>query len=1198
MDRLDLEVGWEVDNNQLKASMADSKKAIEGVGQSVDVVEKKVNDNLNTITKQANQTRGSFNGLQNSINQISRELPAFTYSAQTGFMAISNNLPILFDSIGQLRKENEALIASGQKGVPIWKQLGSAFLGWGTILSVGITLLTVYGKEIGNWIKGLVGAKSSVDALKASEESLNDVRKNSNKTYAESVSKIETYLSIARNEKNSMDQRQDAVRKIIALDRERLKGITLETIKTGEATKAINAYTEALKRQAMEKAVVDKRAELTTKLLDAQTESEDALRIAADARVKQLNQKFKFDPDEETATDARAKKKIDEYVKSVDKVKEAQKAIDEFDKRASKFLGSVDVVDNSPNSSVKDKSYFQRVIDVAQEELNGLDKQSKDFPKKAAALKASIKNAQKELEAFSVPNDSSINKAATLYEQILESRGDALGKILDMEREYSSMLLSDDEKEKAALKQKFVDLRKIIDDANKDIQKYNKENGAKFKLIDVGLVAPIEATAGEQLDYAQTTARIQKQFAEEYKVFQAYEELKASTSVEYADKRFADQLEKIKSFESRLASELAGIGTEGLNALEQKRADDLGKIQSGIADKRQADEDKRYADMLKAYLSFAQKREKVIKESEEEITRLTADGRKEQAEEARKARDKELEELTRTEISDNDAFKDLEKNLDKMGFNMSLKAVKIGRQTVEKLIDGSKMTPDQKAKLAKEFDVYFDGLESGLEENNLDKVMSLTSEFGSLVSLAGQFDGTMSNAFKTVGGMVSQVGNIAKMLSNVGSGMSKAGGVAGIIGAVISIFGGIMEAIEGSYNRQKQKQKEADDFQIKQLDAQTKILEYQLSIIQEMYGTKRLEAYTQAIKDATDAANNSIAGLPVGSYALQTGDKGNDQLLGKFNKDFGTIEKLDEAIAKARKEADKFGNKLGSFFLGGWVKNWKAELSILEDLKKRVLSTDSIEFGWKSVSDITQEEITKMEKLLLESKFDDVTAAKIRNIIDQFYLLKDAMNQAREELTGTSFSSLLNDVKSLFSNSGEDSAEAWAKGFDKIMDTYIMQRFSREYLEEALQGWYELFDQYAKDGIDSGERKALQDAFNKIKEDGDKRIKDIQDAMGHTPTSDSSSSGGITGRINRTVSEDTASAILGFERSRYDLAKQRTVLSQKALEIWQGSRDLFVQMVKHQAAIEQNTYETAVQLKLAVDELKAIKSNTGVKVGR
>jgi hypothetical protein len=55
-------------------------------------------------------TRG-FDMLGNSVNQLTRELPAFTYSMQTGFMAISNNIPMFVDQINNVRRANEGLIA-------------------------------------------------------------------------------------------------------------------------------------------------------------------------------------------------------------------------------------------------------------------------------------------------------------------------------------------------------------------------------------------------------------------------------------------------------------------------------------------------------------------------------------------------------------------------------------------------------------------------------------------------------------------------------------------------------------------------------------------------------------------------------------------------------------------------------------------------------------------------------------------------------------------------------------------------------------------------------------------------------------------------------------------------------------------------------------------------------------------------------
>jgi len=50
-----------------------------------------------------------WNGLGNSINQLTREAPAFAVSMQTGFLAISNNIPTLVDEINKLNVANVEL---------------------------------------------------------------------------------------------------------------------------------------------------------------------------------------------------------------------------------------------------------------------------------------------------------------------------------------------------------------------------------------------------------------------------------------------------------------------------------------------------------------------------------------------------------------------------------------------------------------------------------------------------------------------------------------------------------------------------------------------------------------------------------------------------------------------------------------------------------------------------------------------------------------------------------------------------------------------------------------------------------------------------------------------------------------------------------------------------------------------------------
>lgn len=99
--------------------------------------------------------QGRFNGLGNSVNQLTREMPAFANSVQTGFMALSNNLPIFFDEIKRTNDELKAMQAEGKKAPSLFSSIASSILSWGTALSIGVTLLTVFGKEIVDMISNL-----------------------------------------------------------------------------------------------------------------------------------------------------------------------------------------------------------------------------------------------------------------------------------------------------------------------------------------------------------------------------------------------------------------------------------------------------------------------------------------------------------------------------------------------------------------------------------------------------------------------------------------------------------------------------------------------------------------------------------------------------------------------------------------------------------------------------------------------------------------------------------------------------------------------------------------------------------------------------------------------------------------------------------------------------------------------------------
>lgn len=113
------------------------------------------------------------------VQQVARELPSLTMSAQQFFLAISNNLPMLADELKRASANNKALRAEGKMTIPVFRQVISSIFSWQTALVVGITLLTAYGKEIGAWVKGLFSAGNALSDVAQYTQDLNRAIENS-----------------------------------------------------------------------------------------------------------------------------------------------------------------------------------------------------------------------------------------------------------------------------------------------------------------------------------------------------------------------------------------------------------------------------------------------------------------------------------------------------------------------------------------------------------------------------------------------------------------------------------------------------------------------------------------------------------------------------------------------------------------------------------------------------------------------------------------------------------------------------------------------------------------------------------------------------------------------------------------------------------------------------------------------------------
>lgn len=134
--------------------------------------------------------QSAFNGLNVSVSQIVRELPSATMGANMFFLAISNNIPMLVDEINKLRAANKLAMKEGKQGVPILKQMGAAVFSWNSLVSVGITLLTVYGKDIVSWIGNLFKGREAAMTMAEAQAEVNKQMAEYSGIYGDQVAQL------------------------------------------------------------------------------------------------------------------------------------------------------------------------------------------------------------------------------------------------------------------------------------------------------------------------------------------------------------------------------------------------------------------------------------------------------------------------------------------------------------------------------------------------------------------------------------------------------------------------------------------------------------------------------------------------------------------------------------------------------------------------------------------------------------------------------------------------------------------------------------------------------------------------------------------------------------------------------------------------------------------------------------------------
>lgn len=205
------------------------------LGKEIDAVQAKINNS----TKTFKSASSGFNTLGTSINQITREFPAFAFSAQTGFLAISNNIPMLVDEINRLKQANLDLAASGQPTKSIFGQLTSALFSFQTAISLGVTLLTLYGGKLVEFFQELNSGNSTIDETEAKINALNSAYESS--SVANSIGEYVKLIGALDQVKKGLVTQKDFLDKY----NKTVGGLTTTVNTFEEAEKAIISQTDA-----------------------------------------------------------------------------------------------------------------------------------------------------------------------------------------------------------------------------------------------------------------------------------------------------------------------------------------------------------------------------------------------------------------------------------------------------------------------------------------------------------------------------------------------------------------------------------------------------------------------------------------------------------------------------------------------------------------------------------------------------------------------------------------------------------------------------------------------------------------------------------------------------------------------------------------------------------------------------------------
>lgn len=1096
----------------------------------------------------------AWNGLGNSVQQVARELPSLAVSANTFFLAISNNLPILVDEIAKARKEYanfKAELKAGNKDVkavaPVWQQLTRSILSWQTALVVGLTLLSVYGKDVIKWIGSLGKARDVTLDLLSAEQEMALARKSAWSSIAKEQTQLDILYNKLKNVTLSTTERNAAVREWVKNYKTHSDILDGENVDLRKLENAYRALSKEIYANAVARAYADRIAELSV-----QREKEE---------MKRLNQKLtiaKAEQELERVT-AEYNKKANEgfgtataKLEAKDKIIQARKNVEDqkkiyndlvnnvndYDKNITVISNHIKTLDLFPQPKEGTYDYWQQQVEIADNALKQITSEQKKV------LDEASKNSKKDLYGLGIDRAvvDSYKKAVkdkAEAEKQLKVYGDSSKEQKMAEKEAEKR-----KKEQEKLNEDLLSLRRQNQQAEIDLMEEGTEK--KLKQIDLDYQKELDAIKKQEKDLSERQGgKLTSEQSIEISARYTNAENKREKDIADVSKELNSILDKYRDYSAQRI------------AIEKQYQDDEKKLRDGLAKAKSDSEKKQYEDALK---------------------------------ELEKQRKKTIDSISKSEIEDSGIWKMLMGDVDALPTDTLEKLL----SDAEQLVKSTNLSAtDMKAMmdtinsarqnlvarnpfktLKEEYEKYQKAIKKGDKqgaftswsnvEQASESIKSNISTLGaSLSSLGTTFSDELGEGIQKAVDIINDGITAFEVFGKTGekSAGDTVKGISGIVGIITTLVGTVMNAFDST----KAEQERNIEYQRRQegyWDSINYQVERYLELLKEAAGNDYFATATQSLttleKAREKAYKDIVKSMPVGDVDPTT---------------FGLAQLFNYG---------KFSHAMTEYAFGG--PQAKEIFDFIQanggyDLENKLISEEAI-WAMKSNADIW----SKLPEWLQQA------IDKFVEFNDQTKELEETLNEDLFQTTSQSLEeAILEGLKG-----GKRGIADFGEDFEEIMRNALLQSFVIDQLRGKAQEFYKKYtlladsDENGKLDLTAEEISDLRKDWNDIIRAATEEAKNIDAIVGGS----SSSSQEASKKGFATASQDSIDELNGrftaLQIAGEEIKNQNQLQTMSILEL----RADMLPIIANTTGIKDIASETRDLLRLSYEELTGIHDDT------